>query len=147
LKNFLPELFDYHLHFNDQIIHLFEYHAEIPLDRAKFLFCHSVNAHQIWNARILTHSEVGVHATHGLEMCKAMNRENFEKSFQILEERDLEEIITYQNTQGQEFQNSLQEILFHVCNHFTYHRGQIMSELREQGIEPLITDFIVYKRS
>ena len=37
-------------------------------------------------------------------------------------------------------------MLFHFVNHSTYHRGQIASNLKEHGIEPLVTDYIFYKR-
>lgn len=41
----------------------------------------------------------------------------------------------------------IQQILFHIANHFTHHRGQIISDLRQNGIEPRISDYIFYKRS
>jgi uncharacterized damage-inducible protein DinB len=37
------------------------------------------------------------------------------------------------------------DMLLHVVNHSTYHRGQIASMIREMGGNPPATDFIVYK--
>jgi uncharacterized damage-inducible protein DinB len=36
------------------------------------------------------------------------------------------------------------ETLLHVVNHGTYHRGQIVTMLRQMGAEPIPTDFIRY---
>lgn len=45
-----------------------------------------------------------------------------------------------------EFTNTIGDILFHIVNHSTYHRGQIASDFRESDIEPLNTDYIMFKR-
>ena len=55
-------------------------------------------------------------------------------------------MVHYTNTNGQAFDNSVRDILFNVINHSTYHRGQIAREFREYGPEPLVTDYIFYKR-
>ncbi|MCH7396746.1 hypothetical protein MM236_02050 [Belliella sp. DSM 107340] len=52
----------------------------------------------------------------------------------------------YSNSKGQKYSSSVRDILFHIINHSTYHRSQIASELKNQGIEPLITDYIFFKR-
>jgi uncharacterized damage-inducible protein DinB len=36
------------------------------------------------------------------------------------------------------------ETLLHIVNHGTYHRGQIVTMLRQMGAEPIPTDFIRY---
>ncbi|WP_081413715.1 DinB family protein [Eisenibacter elegans] len=35
--------------------------------------------------------------------------------------------------------NSAQEVFFHIINNSTYHRAQIATELKQQGINPLAT--------
>jgi uncharacterized damage-inducible protein DinB len=55
--------------------------------------------------------------------------------------------INYKNTKGIEFTNSIEDILFHVVNHGTYHRGQLITMLRQQGIENFPgQDLIAYVR-
>jgi len=71
---------------------------------------------------------------------------NYRHSLKILDEIDLAAIINYSNSQGQPFSNSVRAILFHIVNHSTYHRGQIATEFRNSGIEPIHTDYILYKR-
>ena len=59
----------------------------------------------------------------------------------------LESKLTYKNTKGVEFQNVIEEMLFHVVNHGTFHRGQLITILRELGFEKFPTqDLIAYLR-
>lgn len=59
---------------------------------------------------------------------------------------DINSIVNYKNTKGDEFTNSLQDILVHIMTHNHYHRGQINQLLREAGLEPAVIDYILYKR-
>jgi uncharacterized damage-inducible protein DinB len=59
---------------------------------------------------------------------------------------DLDRAITYRNTEGREFSNPLREMLQHLANHSTYHRGQITMMLRQLGAAPLATDLMVFYR-
>ena len=47
---------------------------------------------------------------------------------------------------GNLFENKIDDILFHIINHSTYHRGQIMMLFRESGLEPIFSDYIFHKR-
>jgi uncharacterized damage-inducible protein DinB len=58
----------------------------------------------------------------------------------------LEEVIRYQNTKGDTYENRLQQIITHVINHSMHHRGQIALLLREKGVAPPDNDYIIYKR-
>lgn len=54
----------------------------------------------------------------------------------------LAENVTYANSKGEAFQNSVHDILTHVLLHSAYHRGQVAFEMRRSGFEPGCTDFI-----
>ena len=58
--------------------------------------------------------------------------------------RRLEEVISYINTRGQTFAYPLWQMLVHVANHSTYHRGQVATLLRQLGAKPQSTDFLEY---
>lgn len=147
MKEFFKDLFEYHRHFNQKMADLFIAESSRISARTIPLFCHSVNAHQIWNTRILKNEQpLGVHQLHSLEFCKDLDLSNYTNTLRILSEVSLSERIRYQTSRGDAFENSVQEILFHVVNHFTHHRGQLVSDLRQSGIEPLVTDYIFYKR-
>lgn len=45
--------------------------------------------------------------------------------------------ITYRNMNGKEFTSKVWEILMHVVNHGTYHRGQLVTMLRQAGMKEL----------
>jgi uncharacterized damage-inducible protein DinB len=55
-----------------------------------------------------------------------------------------EKIITYVNTKGETWRYPLWQMLVHVVNHSTYHRGQVTTMLRQLGAEPAATDFLLF---
>lgn len=146
MKNFFKEIFEYQHYYNQQLLKIFLGNKERISSRTPELFSHLVNAHQIWNARIIGGEAVGVHAIHSFEECEKMDRENYLNTLQILEYLDLDQEISYKNSKGDDFENKVRDILFHISNHTTHHRGQLISDLRQQGIEPPVTDYIFYKR-
>jgi uncharacterized damage-inducible protein DinB len=53
----------------------------------------------------------------------------------------------YNNLKGEPFEDSYEDTLFHVVNHSTYHRGQLINMLRDLGITSLPgTDLIHFLR-
>jgi uncharacterized damage-inducible protein DinB len=52
--------------------------------------------------------------------------------------------LTYTNLKGERVTFRLPEILAHVVNHGTYHRGQIAHLLRDLGLAAPSTDYIVF---
>jgi uncharacterized damage-inducible protein DinB len=59
----------------------------------------------------------------------------------------LEHVFAYQNSRKEQFKQPIHEMLVHVCNHGTYHRGQLVQMLRTFGETKIpATDFIVYCR-
>ncbi|WP_143961353.1 DinB family protein [Litoribacter populi] len=147
MKQFFKELFEYGHHFNQKLGDLFNDNLDKTSEKAVKFYSHILNAHQIWNNRIDPKPSVfGVWDIHPIQDCKNIDKMNFEHSLLILDKSDLDGIVQYTNTKGQTFSNSIRDILFHVINHSTYHRGQIATEFRQNGLDPLITDYIFYKR-
>ena len=58
----------------------------------------------------------------------------------------LHQPIRYTSTEGVVYESRLHEILTHVVNHATYHRGQIAVDLRAAGLSAPSTDFIALTR-
>ncbi len=52
--------------------------------------------------------------------------------------------LAYVNFKGDTFTYPLGEILVHVANHGTYHRGQVATLLRQLGKTPASTDYLRY---
>jgi len=140
-------IFEYHFEFNNKLLDEIAKEIKSLPERTFPLFCHLLNAHQIWNARILNQNPFGVQQQHEIEICKSINLENYENTLKIIEKFSLEESINYKNSKGKEFTNTINDILFHVANHSTHHKGQIINDFRNSGIEPIITDYIFYIRT
>lgn len=146
MKSFFEDIFAYHHHFNQKLGKQIESHKERVSERVHFLFSHLVLAHQIWNSRILGLEALNLNQTLSLEKCLDLDTVNLQRTLQILSEYDLSQSVIYHNTRGNEFTNSIQDILYHVTNHSSHHKGQIVAALRQGGIEPIVTDYIFYKR-
>jgi len=62
-------------------------------------------------------------------------------------DEDFLRVIDYKNMAGQPFSNNLYKIIMHCMNHSTFHRGQIITMLRNAGVTDLFsTDLITYYR-
>jgi uncharacterized damage-inducible protein DinB len=59
---------------------------------------------------------------------------------------ELQRVIKYKNTRGTPFEGPLEPMLAHVVNHSTYHRGQVVTLLRQLGAKPEATDLIAFYR-
>ena len=60
----------------------------------------------------------------------------------------LDHVFQYQNTKREQFKQPIFQMLLHLFNHNTYHRGQLITMLRQVGVQKLpATDFIVWSRS
>ena len=58
----------------------------------------------------------------------------------------LDQLVSYRNSAGRDFRNSVRDIVIHVTMHGSYHRGQIARLVRAAGGEPPYTDYIQYQR-
>src|SRR3954471_23203156 len=148
MKQFFEELFEYSHHFNQKLWDVINENPDKISEKAVQLYNHILNAHHIWNNRIeLKQTTFGVWEVHLVSDLKAIDKTNYEQTLLILDKSDLNDKVSYTNTRGQTFNNNIRDILFHAINHSTYHRGQIATEFRQNGLEPLVTDYIFYKRS
>lgn len=146
MKDFFEELFAYSSIVNEKIIQIMLAHPTIPL-RARQLISHILSVHESWNQRMLGQrgpadlwKEIPVNDMHPINV----SLHNVTKS--IIANNEMNRCIHYKNSKGTEYTNQVQDILFHLINHGTHHRGQINIVLRNAGIEPVVLDFIFYKR-
>jgi uncharacterized damage-inducible protein DinB len=147
MKQFFIELFEYNHQCNQKLVEVINDRPEKISEKAFKLYCHVLNAHHIWNGRIETkQTAFAVWEVHAVQALKSIDQINYEQTLQILDKLDLKEIFNYSNNKGITFGGSIRDILFHVINHSTYHRGQIATEFRQHGLEPLVTDYILLKR-
>ena len=147
MKTFFNQLIDYNFYCNKKLIDQCIEIGEVP-ERSRHLFSHILNSHHIWNSRILEkHPEYNVFDEHPVNTWGDIHYENQRTSFEIIVNADnFERRINYNNSKQHNFSNTLGEILFHIINHSTHHRGQIVADLRSNGLEPPVLDYIFYKR-
>ncbi len=71
--------------------------------------------------------------------------ERLQEAFLLtLRQADLARVISYQNPPGTTWSYTLAHMLRHVVNHSTYHRGQVVTLMRQLGAKPPETDFLVF---
>jgi uncharacterized damage-inducible protein DinB len=63
-----------------------------------------------------------------------------------LQESDFQTRLAYKSMAGHPFLDNLADVLTHLVNHSTYHRGQVIYLIRQLGLTPPGTDFIVFAR-
>lgn len=61
-----------------------------------------------------------------------------------LSDEQLAATVTWRNSRGQSFTRPLWQPVLQLINHSTYHRGQVVSLLRQMGYAPPSTDLIYY---
>ena len=118
-----------------------------PAPKALRYFGHILAAELLWHGRLQGQS------TKGFAVWPAWTRDQcevelsgvskiWEAYLAKLPPERLELSISYSNTKGESWQNTVSDILTHVIIHSAYHRGQIATDIRAAGGEPAYTDYI-----
>ena len=147
MRSLFNQLFDYNFYCNRKIIEKCISIEKVP-NRSVELFSHILNAHHIWNKRLLDEDwQYGVWQVHEVKDWEDLHYENQRTTFEIITNTDdFTKRVDYKTTEGRVFANELKDILFHIINHSTHHRGQIATEFRKNKIESEQLDYIFYKR-
>lgn len=61
-----------------------------------------------------------------------------------LSEERLGQVLHYQNARGEANSRPFADVITHMFNHQTHHRGQVTTLLTQQGVDVGVTDFIFY---
>ncbi|HSC53519.1 MAG TPA: DinB family protein [Phnomibacter sp.] len=115
---------------------------------------HMWDAESIWFQRLRLHEKLVVpsatfdpsfkDACNGL-LHQCMEWEPF--IAQALQDDGVQSKLAYKTSQGVAYEQPVAEILMHVFNHSTYHRGQLVTMMRQLGETSLpVTDFIAFTR-
>lgn len=59
-------------------------------------------------------------------------------------EEALQEVIAYVNMKGETWRYPLWQMMQHLVNHSSYHRGQVATLLRQLQASPVSTDFLLF---
>jgi len=114
--------------------------------RPRQLLAHILSAERLWLERIQRQPQsLAVWPDLSLDQCEAQIAELarlWREFFSQLSAARLSDKIAYQNTKGEPWNSTLEDILTHVLLHSAYHRGQIAGHMRAGGEQPAYTDFI-----
>lgn len=83
------------------------------------------------------------------DLVSALQHQNqlYENWIRHASDAAIEHVFQYYNSKREHFKQPVYEVLLHVFNHGTYHRGQIVTMLRALGVTKIPqTDFIVWTR-
>ena len=58
----------------------------------------------------------------------------------------IEREVVYRDLKGNEYRQPLYQLVQHLINHSTFHRGQVVTLLRQLGAKPVATDMVVFFR-
>jgi uncharacterized damage-inducible protein DinB len=112
---------------------------------------HILGADEIWLARLEHRApRISVWPSLTLDELRPMAvtvHEGYRAYFDTLNEEMLARVLAYTNTAGKSFENPVGDILLHVSLHAQYHRGKVNLLLRQAGLVPASTDYIVFIRS
>lgn len=114
------------------------------------LYSHILNAEKICLNRVkeISNFDFKPFEVRTIEECdefkKSINIE-WNKFIKSLPENDFEKVMKYKNVKNEDMVLKVWEIIMHMINHSTYHRGQIAASLRGMGFQPPVSDFATYR--
>jgi uncharacterized damage-inducible protein DinB len=110
------------------------------------LLAHILSAQRLWFERITKQPQsVQVWPDFSLDNCAAQISELavlWRDYLTHLSSGALSDTVAYQNSKGEPWSSTVEDILTHVILHSAYHRGQIASQMRASAEQPAYTDFI-----
>ncbi|WP_223068326.1 DinB family protein [Paenibacillus caui] len=148
MKSQFVRMFEHAAWANQQILQALQSISRQP-EKVVTLFAHVLSAEKVWLTRLCEQdsSKMAIWPEFSLAECEKLLAENqagYAAFLEQITEQDLMKSVAYRSSKGQEFHNSIQDILTHVSLHGSYHRGQISACLRSEGFEPVNTDYIVF---
>jgi len=148
------ELFDYNAWANRTI---FDAAAQLPEEqyfrdlKSSYGGIHGTLAHIVWAEQLWLHRWVGKpnpavpQGSDLKSVWEAVEAERGRFLADFTEER-LEETRLVKPSSGGEYVHTYRQMFRHFINHSSYHRGQIVTFLRQLGHKPPSTDLILYYR-
>lgn len=149
MNDYFNRLFNFN-NWANQIVGNYLVDHQIYDDNCIKLISHLLRAQSNWYKRIISQqNDLPVWDSLELSAVLSQLEENgmlWLEYIRTLDQNHFNKLVAYNNLAGQPFQSPIQDIITHVVNHGTHHRGQIVRRIRELGHVPPNTDFINYAR-
>jgi uncharacterized damage-inducible protein DinB len=111
-------------------------------------FLHMLDAESIWWQRMKLQEQINVPSSSGIVNMNEVANQLLQQDKLWAEwishasENQLQHVFAYYSSKKEYFKQPLWQAIQHIFNHATYHRGQIVTMLRQLGIEKIpCTDF------
>jgi uncharacterized damage-inducible protein DinB len=161
MKELLSQLAAYNIWANQKI---FETILALPEEKQKqelpssfkslyTTVLHMLDAESIWWQRMKLYERIFVPSENAngnmKDVCIVLLQHNQQWQDWVNSSSDmaLEHVFQYFNSKRESFKQPVFQMILHVFNHGTYHRGQLVNMLRQLGVEKIpATDFIVWSR-
>ena len=151
MKDYFIRLFEYDRYANQIILDTI-IKANNPEKPVKFM-AHLLAAQQVWLERVKGSPGVvrALWPDWPADTLSAIITENAAQwiaYLSTLEPKDFDNKISYQDMRGNNWENTLTDILMQLINHGTHHRAQAGQHLILAGVEQLpVTDYIFFIRA
>ncbi len=148
MKSYFLKLYQYNQWANQRVLSALE-KQKIEDEKMLTLMSHVISALFIWLSRIKGEptEPYPLWKQYTLPRLIEMNEEITRKWLEFVEHSEsFDRELVYNNYVGDPYKNNVEQIMIHLVNHSTYHRGQVAILLREKGFDPINTDFITYDR-
>lgn len=161
MKDILKQMASYNIWANQKLIDLIvilpeeKQIAEVPssFNSLHKTLQHMWDSESIWWQRLKLHERIIAPSENFRGSLKDVANGLLQQNQQWQEwvtaasEISLDHVFAYQNSKKEQFKQPVFQMLVHVFNHGTYHRGQLVNILRQLGVEKIPqTDFIVWSR-
>lgn len=161
MKELLLQFSAYHVWANQQLLSVLQSLPEEKLqqtivssfDSLQRTVLHLLDAESIWWQRLKLQERINRPSENFSGDMKELSRQLLLQSRQWqdwitqAQEHHLQHVFQYQNSRRESFKQPVYQMLLHLFNHGTYHRGQLITMLRQAGVEKLpCTDFIAWSR-
>ena len=161
MKDLLKQLAVYNIWANQKLIDIIlalpeeKQLAEVPssFNSLHKTLLHMWDAESIWWQRLKLQERINVPSESFKGSTKDVATGLIQQNYQWQDwihnasEISIEHVFAYQNSKKEQFKQPVFQMLAHVFNHGTYHRGQLVNMLRQLGVEKIPqTDYIIWSR-
>ncbi len=148
MKKYFLKLYHYNSWANQRVLTCLK-DQKVNHEKMLSLMGHIAAAELLWLHRIkgLPKPDVKLWSTYSLDELAEMLSNADQLWLNYVESTEnFDRELTYTNYTGAPFTSNVESIMIHTVNHASYHRAQVAQLLRQNGFEPINTDFITYDR-
>jgi uncharacterized damage-inducible protein DinB len=148
VKKYFLKLYNYNYWSNKRVLGTIQ-KQDVSDAKILQLMGHVLAAQYLWLHRIkgLPAPDVKLWGEYSLDTLLKMAEDVGKQWLDFVESTDnFDRELTYRNYTNDPYTNNVENIMIHLVNHSSYHRAQVALLMRQQGFEPINTDFITYDR-